>query len=88
MSEDIVCRKRNAEGVRQVFAPDYDWSVVYVNDNKVWEGHNCETQPLSNVIETLGGTLKLYGFTNEDEIDGCTPDKFSDIIGIKELKGE
>jgi hypothetical protein len=27
-------------------------------------------------------------FTNEDEVDGCTPDKFGDIKGIKKLHAE
>lgn len=77
--------KTVATGVRHVFAPDYDWSVVYVNDDKVWEGHNCDSDPLLSVTKALGGTYKYYEFTDEEEIDGRTPDKFSDIIGIKDI---
>ena len=80
MTEKII----STHGVRHVVSPDYDWSVVYVNNEKVWEGHNCDGDPLEPVAEALGGTYKRYEFTDEDEIDGCTPDKFSDIIGLKE----
>jgi len=76
---------RNATGVRQVITPDWDWSVIYVNDDKVWEGHSCDTDPIRSTVQGLGGTYKTYEFTDEDEVDGCTPDKFSEIKGIKEI---
>lgn len=75
-------------GVAQVFAPDWDWSVVYLNDKKVWEGHNCDTEPQRAIVEGMGGTYSMYEFTDEEEIDGCTPNKFSDIIGIKKLSAQ
>ena len=75
----------STHGVRHVVAPDWDWSVVYVNNEKVWEGHNCDGNPVEAVAEALGGTYKMYEFTDEEEIDGETPDEFSDILGIKEL---
>ena len=84
--EAIKRVKRNSTGVREIISPNYDWCVVYVNDDKVWEGDCWNTEMIKNTIEALGGTHKLYEFTDENEIDGFTPDKFSDIIGIKEFK--
>lgn len=81
MAERII----STHGVRHVIAPDHDWAVVYVNDEKVWEGHNCDGNPIEAVVDSLGGTYKIYEFTDDDEIDGCTPDEFSNIKGIKEL---
>jgi len=86
VSETEPCNVISTHGIRHVIGHDGDWSVIYVNNEKVWEGHSCETDPIACVTKALNGTYKLYEFTDEDEIDGCTPDKFSDIIGIKELK--
>jgi hypothetical protein len=65
-----------------------DWSVLYLNDDKVYEGHESGGNLLYNLCEKIPYDIETYEFTDEDEIDGCTPDKFSDIIGIKRLYGD
>jgi len=61
-----------------------DWNVIYGDSGeKIWEGDFINSNRLSAVIKYFGGKLEYYEFTNEDEIDGCTPDNFNDIIGIK-----
>ncbi len=80
---------RNATGVRHVFAPNYDWSVVYVNDDKVWEGHKCDCDPLLSVTKALGGTYKYYEFTDKDDLrffeEVLQKNKFSEIVGITKI---
>jgi len=71
--------------IRQVFAPDYDWSVLYFGNRKIWEGHDCNSRPNQIIAENLGAKFYMYEFTDEDEIDGSTPDSFMHIQGIKEL---
>ncbi len=71
--------------IRQVFAPDHDWSVLYFKNVKIWEGHSCESENIRKVSEALSGVFLQYEFTDENEIDGCTPDSFVHIRGIKEL---
>lgn len=62
-----------------------DWMVIYGDDDdKIWEGHPIDcSQGISYVVEYLGYDYVAYEFTNEDEIDGDTPDNFGDIIGIR-----
>jgi len=71
--------------IRQVFAPDYDWSVLYFGNRKIWEGHDCNSRPNQAIAEALEAKFYMYEFTDEDEIDGETPDSFMHIQGIKEL---
>ena len=49
----------STHGVRHVFGHDYDWSVVYVDNYKVWEGHNCGSDPLMSTAQALGGKYKM-----------------------------
>jgi len=74
--------------IRQVFAPDYDWSVLYFGNRKIWEGHECNTEPNRAIAEVLGAKFYTYEFTDWEEIDGSTPVSFMHIKGIKELKDE
>lgn len=71
--------------IRHVFAPGYDWSVLYHKNKKIWEGHDCNSQNITAIVEALGGDYYQYEFTDRDEIDGCTPNSFVHIKGIKEL---
>lgn len=66
------------------FVTSDDWNVIYGDmGEKIWEGHYIDGNGLSEIINYFGLKLEYYKFTNEDEIDGCTPDNFNDIIGIK-----
>jgi len=61
-----------------------DWCVIYgVNGEKIWEGHSVNDNAISAIAENFGYNVGFYEFTDEDEIDGCTPDNFGHIIGIK-----
>ena len=72
-------------GVIRVIAPSNGWTVFYVNNDKVWEGHNCPIEPTCSIIKALGGTFTQCEFTDEDAIDGNAPDKFSNIKSLKFL---
>lgn len=69
-----------------VDAPSGDWRVLYfvsnTSDRKVYEGHECDGNLLLALSKTFGYPLECWIFTDEDEIDGCTPDRFKDIKGI------
>jgi len=69
--------------LKHVFSPSGDWIVLYLDDEKVWEGHDCDSNALTALTNKLDIGYKFYEFTDEDEIDGCTPDLFSSIRGIK-----
>jgi hypothetical protein len=88
MSLRVKTIKVGQDEIRHVFAPDHDWSVIYHKNVKIWEGHSCESQNITAVAQALGGVYIQYEFTDEDEIDGCTPDSFMHINGIKELENE
>ena len=63
-----------------------DWNVVYANDGqKIWEGHDIDSNGLDAVVNHFNHDLGYYEFTDENEIDGETPDNFNDIKGIKKL---
>ena len=62
-----------------------DWNVLYLNDDKIYEGHESGGNLLDYLCEHIPYTLEHYEFTDEDEIDGCTPDHFGQIIGIRKL---
>lgn len=68
--------------LKHVSAPD--WAVIYGdNGNKIWEGHGVDTNALQAIAIYFGAAVGFFEFTDEDEIDGCTPDNFNDIKGIK-----
>lgn len=71
--------------IRQVFSPNGDWTVVYHIDRKIWEGDNWSDESIKCVAEALGADYRMYQFTDENEIDGSTPDRFGNILGIKVL---
>jgi hypothetical protein len=63
-----------------------DWYVVYnSHDRKVYEGHDINSNALEAILAEFGTTYKSYEFTDDDEIDGCTPNDFANIRGIKLL---
>jgi hypothetical protein len=63
-----------------------DWVVLYgPNDKKVYEGHDINTTALFEVLKFFGHKLLHYLFTDEDEIDGCTPDDFANIKGLEKV---
>ena len=72
-----------------VVSPDCDWGVLYwvsnVSDHKIWEGHEYTSNALGAMAECMGYGIENYEFTDEDEIDGCTPDTFGSIKGIKKF---
>ena len=64
-----------------------DWIVIYSNDGpKIWEGDYVDSGAVESIAEHFGHNVRYYEFTDEDEIDGFTPDNFNDIIGIEEFK--
>jgi hypothetical protein len=73
--------------IRLVVSPDHDWGVIYfvsnISDKKVWEGHEYSSNAIHAIANLFGSEVETWLFTDEDEIDGCTPDKFGDIKGIK-----
>ena len=72
-----------------VVAPDGDWEVIYfvsnISDKKVWEGHNNSSNAIEALSECFGYPVEFWKFTDEDEIDGCTPNTFGAIKGIKRV---
>lgn len=71
--------------IRQVFSPNGDWTVLYHNNEKIWEGNNWSEESIKCVAEAIGTKYEMYEFTDEDEIDGSTPNRFDNIIGIRVL---
>ncbi len=69
--------------LRLVFGDD--WTVLYLNDDKVYEGHESGENLLLSLCEKIPYTLEMYEFTDMDEIDGETPDTFSSIVYIKRI---
>ena len=81
----MVGRKENMTKLKVVCAPDGDWEVIYgSNGDKIWEGHNVDSNALIAVAKYFGTEVKFYTFTDENEIDGCTPNYFGYIQGIKD----
>ena len=74
--------------IRQVFAPGYDWSVLYFGNRKIWEGHDCNRRSNNAIATALGARFYMYEFTDRNEIDGSTPDSFMHIKGIKEKNND
>lgn len=74
----------------RVVTPSCDWGVIYfvsnISDIKVYEGHDYVSNGFPAMAEVMGYPFEEHEFTNEDEVDGCTPDKFADIKGIKKFK--
>ena len=63
-----------------------DWVVIYgVAGEKIWEGNHTDSNSINALVEYFGSKLEYYDFTDENEIDGFTPDNFYNIIGIKKL---
>jgi hypothetical protein len=73
--------------LREVISTSYNWVVLYMNDDKIWEGDIWDSNAFEAIIRSVGikGKFEIYLFTDENEIDGSTPDKFSEIKGIKPL---
>jgi len=70
-----------------VSAPNGDWVVIYEdNGDKIWEGHSLDGEAITAVGKHFNHDVGYYEFTDEDEIDGCTPDNFYDIVGIEIFK--
>jgi hypothetical protein len=73
----------------RVVTPSCEWGVIYfvsnISDIKVWEGHEYGSNGFPAMAEVHGCPMKEMEFTDEDEVDGCTPDHFKDIKGIKNL---
>jgi len=66
-----------------VSVPDGDWSVLYIYNNKVYEGHNVDGSLIKAIAENLGEVVNFWEFTDIEEYDGSTPDIFSVIVGLK-----
>lgn len=64
-----------------------DWGVLYDSRDgkKIYEGHDVYGNALASLAIHGCGGIEFYEFTDEDEIDGKTPDNFNDIKGIKKL---
>ena len=75
--------------IKIVDSPSGDWGVIYfhsnITDKKVWEGNSYNPNSLCAMAECFGYPVEFFEFTDEDEIDGETPDKFGDIKGIKKI---
>lgn len=71
---------------KYVTGHDGDWVVIYNGFGmKVWEGHECNSNALIAIFNQVNVRLLFFEFTDENEIDGCTPDDFANIKGIKQL---
>ena len=68
-----------------VSTPDGDWSVLYYDDVKIHESSMIDGNCIEAIAEFFKDSCEFYEFTNEDEHDGETPDKFSDIRGLKQF---
>lgn len=63
-----------------------DWVVLYNRSGrKVYEGHSADSNAVKAILAEFGTEIKYYQFTDEDEIDGGTPDHFDNIKGLGEL---
>ena len=68
-----------------------DWCVVYRTSmatpegKKIWEGHDIDTNALVAIASSFGASVEFFMFTDENEIDGSTPDTFKSIKGINPL---
>lgn len=75
--------------VRIVDGHSGDWAVMYfvsnISDRKIWEGHMYEPNSICALCETFGYPIEFWEFTDEDEIDGCTPDTWAEIKGKKRI---
>lgn len=64
-----------------------EWGVLYnaKDGKKIYEGHDVYGNALASLSQFCCGGIEFYEFTDGNEIDGCTPDNFNDIKGIKKL---
>jgi hypothetical protein len=73
----------------RVVTPSCEWGVIYfvgnVSDIKVYEGHDYGGNGFPAMAKVMGYSFKEREFTDEDEVDGCTPDTFKAIKGIKKF---
>jgi hypothetical protein len=64
----------------RVVTPDCDHAALYfvsnISDIKVWEGSDYISNALPAMAEVMGHPFEEWDFTNEDEVDGGTPEKF------------
>jgi hypothetical protein len=71
----------------RVVTPSTEWGVIYyvsnLRDIKVYEGHDYISNGFPAMAKIFGCPFVEATFTDEDEVDGCTPDTFRDIKGIK-----
>jgi len=76
--------------IRQVIAPDHDWTVLYFNNRKIWEGNSWNCEAFESIAETLGAKFYLYEFTDWEEWYwiGETPVSFMHIKGISDIINE
>jgi hypothetical protein len=76
----------------RVVTPSCDWGVIYfvsnISDIKVYEGHDYGGNGFPAMANVMGYPMEELEFTDEDEVDGETPDRFKDIKGIKKLHAE
>jgi hypothetical protein len=73
----------------RVVTPSCDWGVIYfvsnISDIKVYEGHDYGSNGFPAMAKVMGYLFEEREFTDEDEVDGCTPDTFKAIKGIKQF---
>ena len=70
--------------LRVVSSPSGDWEVIYSDDgSKLWEGYYVDSNAVYAIAKHFDHGVRFCDFTDEDEIDGCTPDNFYDIKGIR-----
>jgi hypothetical protein len=71
----------------RVVTPSTEWGVIYfvsnLTDIKVYEGHDYISNGFPAMAGVMGCQFVEATFTDEDEVDGCTPETFGDIKGIK-----
>jgi hypothetical protein len=72
-----------------VVSPNCDHAVIYfvsnISDKKVWEGKDYMSDAIHAIANLFGSEVEMYRFTDEDEVDGCTPETFGAIKGIERI---
>ena len=76
--------------IRQVTAPDHDWTVLYFGNRKIWEGDSWNSEAFEAIAKSLDAKFYLYEFTNWEDgfVGGETPVSFMHIKGIKEINND
>lgn len=88
VKQHSICRNKKSTNnhLKFVVSMNRDWAVLYFNDDKIWEDDIWNSSLIESVSKAIDAEFDEYEFTDEDEIDGFTPDKFSDIIGIEKIE--